>query len=276
MHRRTNSWLVKVPEVTVYFWIIKVLTTAMGEATSDYFVHRVGLQNTTALAMVGVVTGVILAISLVLQLRKTRYVAWTYWLAVVMVAVFGTMAADGVHVQLGVPYVVSSAAFSIVLAVIFALWYARERTLSIHSITTFRRECFYWAVVMATFALGTAVGDMTALAFHLGYLASGFLFTVLIAIPLVGYWRFGWNEVFAFWFAYVLTRPLGASYADWFAFPKNAGGLGIGHGVVAIGLSVVIVALVAYVAVTGRDTPREQVAERAALGSGDAPVTRPW
>jgi uncharacterized membrane-anchored protein len=263
MHRRSDSWLVKVPEVTVYFWIIKVLTTAMGEATSDYFVHRVGLQNTTALAMVGFLTGVILAISLVLQLRKTRYVAWTYWLAVVMVAVFGTMAADGVHVQFGVPYVVSSAVFSLVLAAIFALWYARERTLSIHSITTFPRECFYWAVVMATFALGTAVGDMTALAFHLGYLASGFLFTVLIAIPLVGYWRFGWNEVFAFWFAYVLTRPLGASYADWLAFPKNAGGLGIGHGVVAIGLSVVIVALVAYVAVTGRDVPRERIPEGA-------------
>ena len=263
MHRRYNSWLVKVPEVTVYFWMIKILTTAMGEATSDYFVHRVGLKNTTALAMVGFVTGVILAVSLVLQLRTTRYVAWTYWLAVVMVAVFGTMAADGVHVQFGVPYVVSSAIFSIVLAAIFALWHARERTLSIHSITTLPRECFYWAVVMATFALGTAVGDMTALAFHLGYLASGFLFTVLIAVPLVGYRRFGWNEVFAFWFAYVLTRPLGASYADWLAFPKNAGGLGMGHGVVAIGLSVLIVALIAYIAATGRDVPRQRISQSA-------------
>jgi uncharacterized membrane-anchored protein len=261
MRRRSDSWLVKVPEVTVFFWVIKILTTAMGEATSDYFVHRVGLKNTTALAMIGFVTGVILAVALVLQLRKTRYVAWTYWFAVVMVAVFGTMAADGVHVQLGVPYVVSSTIFGIALAAIFALWYSREQTLSIHSITTFPRECFYWAVVMATFALGTAVGDMTALAFHLGYLASGFLFTALIAVPLIGYRRFGWNEVFAFWFAYVLTRPLGASYADWLAFPKNAGGLGIGHGEVAIGLSVVIVALIAYVAATGRDVPRERVPE---------------
>jgi uncharacterized membrane-anchored protein len=263
MHRRTSSWLVKVPEITIVFWVIKILTTAMGEATSDYFVHRVGLQHTTALAVVGFVTGVILAVSLVLQLRTTRYVAWTYWFAVVMVAVFGTMAADGVHVKLGVPYVVSSTIFSIVLAALFALWYARERTLSIHSITTFRRECFYWAVVLATFALGTAVGDMTALAFHLGYLASGFLFTALIAIPAVGYRWFRWNEVFAFWFAYVLTRPLGASYADWLAFPKNAGGLGIGHGVVAIVLSIAIVALVAYVAVTGRDAPRERTADGA-------------
>jgi uncharacterized membrane-anchored protein len=262
MHRQTNSWLVKVPEVTVYFWIIKVLTTAMGEATSDYFVHRVGLQNTTALAGIAFITGVILAVALVLQLRTTQYTAWAYWFTVVMVAVFGTMAADGVHVEFHVPYVVSSTIFSVALAAVFLLWYARERTLSIHSITTFPRECFYWAVVMATFALGTAVGDMTALAFHLGYLASGFLFTVLIALPAIGWWRFGWNEVFAFWFAYVLTRPLGASYADWLAFPKNAGGLGIGHGVVAIGLSIVIVILVAYVALTGRDTPRDRVAER--------------
>jgi uncharacterized membrane-anchored protein len=261
MHRQTNLWLVKVPEITVIFWVLKILTTAMGEATSDYFVHRVGLQHTTELAEIGFVTGVILAVSLVLQLRKTRYVAWTYWFAVVMVAVFGTMAADGVHVKLGVPYVVSSAFFTLVLAAVFALWYANEKTLSIHSITTLRRECFYWAVVLATFALGTAVGDMTALAFHLGYLASGFLFTALIAIPLVGYRWFGWNEVFAFWFAYVLTRPLGASYADWLAFPKNAGGLGIGHGVVAIALSIAIVALVAYVAVTGRDAPREPAAD---------------
>jgi uncharacterized membrane-anchored protein len=178
-----------------------------------------------------------------------------------MVAVFGTMAADGVHVEFNVPYVVSSTIFSIALAAIFLLWFARERTLSIHSITTLPRECFYWAVVMATFALGTAVGDMTALAFHLGYLASGIVFTVLIAVPAVGWWRFGWNAVFAFWFAYVLTRPLGASYADWLAFPKDAGGLGIGHGVVAVALTVMIVILVTYVAITGRDTPRERVAE---------------
>jgi uncharacterized membrane-anchored protein len=261
MHRRSDSWLVKVPEVTIYFWVIKVLTTAMGEATSDYFVHRVGLKNTTALAGIALVTGVILAIALVLQLRTARYTAWAYWFTVAMIAVFGTMAADGVHVEFNVPYVVSSTIFSIALAAIFLLWFARERTLSIHSITTLPRECFYWAVVMATFALGTAVGDMTALAFHLGYLASGILFTVLIAVPAVGWRRFGWNAVFAFWFAYVLTRPLGASYADWLAFPKDAGGLGIGHGVVAVALTIMIVILVGYVAITGHDTPRERVAE---------------
>jgi uncharacterized membrane-anchored protein len=256
---RADRRFVKVPEVTVYFWVIKVLTTAMGEAASDYFVHRVGLKNTPALAGIAFITGVALALSLALQFSTSRYAAWPYWLAVAMVAVFGTMAADAVHVVLGVPYVVSSAVFAVALAAIFWVWYARERSLSIHSIYTPRREVFYWAVVMATFALGTAVGDMTALAFHLGYLASGILFTACMAIPALGYWRFGWNGVFAFWFAYVLTRPLGASYADWFAFPRDAGGLGVGHGAVAIALTVVIVALVAYVAATRKDVPKEQV-----------------
>jgi uncharacterized membrane-anchored protein len=254
---RADRRFVKVPEVTVYFWVLKVLTTAMGEAASDYFVHRVGLKNTPALAGIAFITGIALALALALQFSTSRYRAWPYWLAVAMVAVFGTMAADAVHVVLGVPYVVSSIVFAVVLAVIFWLWYASERSLSIHSIYTPRREFFYWAVVMATFALGTAVGDMTALAFHLGYLASGVLFTVFMAVPTVGYWRFDWNGVFAFWFAYVLTRPLGASYADWFAFPRDAGGLGVGHGAVAISLTVVIVVLVAYVARTRKDVPRD-------------------
>jgi uncharacterized membrane-anchored protein len=257
---RAEVTSIKVPEVTAYFWIIKVLTTAMGEAASDYFVHRVGLQNRPALAGIAFLTGIALAVSLVLQLRTSRYVAWAYWLAVALVAVFGTMAADAVHVVLSVPYAASSVFFGVVLAAVFWVWYASEKTLSIHSIYTRRREYFYWAVVMATFALGTAVGDMTALAFQLGYLASGVLFTILIAVPAVGYLRFGWNEVFAFWFAYILTRPLGASYADWLAFPRNAGGLGVGHGVIAVCLTLVIVALVAYVSITHKDVPDREVA----------------
>ena len=267
---RADRRFVKVPEVTLYFWLIKVLTTAMGEATSDYFVHRVGLKNTPALAGIAFLTGIVLALSLALQLSTSRYRAWPYWLAVAMVAVFGTMAADAVHVVLGVPYVVSSAVFAVVLATIFWAWHASERSLSIHSIYTPRREFFYWAVVMATFALGTAVGDMTAIAFHLGYLASGVLFTVFMAVPAVGYWRFGWNGVFAFWFAYVLTRPLGASYADWFAFPRDAGGLGVGHGAVAIALTLVIVALVAYVARTRKDVPKVDVVDVPASPDVDA------
>jgi uncharacterized membrane-anchored protein len=258
---RAHRGFVKVPEVTVYFWVIKVLTTAMGEATSDYFVHRVGLKDTTALAGMAFITGIVLGLSLALQFSKPRYVPWVYWFAVGMVAVFGTMAADGVHVELGVPYILSSAIFAAALAVVFFVWHAREGTLSIHSIYTPRRELYYWVVVMVTFALGTAIGDMTALALHLGYLASGVLFTVLIAVPAVGYWRFGWNEVFAFWFAYVLTRPLGASYADWAAFPRNAGGLGVGHGVVAIALTIVIVALVAYLSIARSDVVNRDLAE---------------
>ena len=247
----------RVPEVIALFWVVKVLTTGMGEATSDYFVHRVGLTNTPALAGVALAAGAVLAISLAVQFTAGRYVAWRYWFAVTMVSVFGTMAADGVHVQLGVPYVVSTAFFAFVLVLVFLAWYVSEKTLSIHSITTTRREVFYWAVVLVTFALGTATGDWTALSLNLGFLASGLLFAVLISLPALGYLWFGLNEVFAFWFAYVVTRPLGASFADWLAVPASRGGLGLGYGLVSISLTVLIVLFVAYLAVTRKDVPRE-------------------
>lgn len=252
---RVDRLHVKVPEITLSFWVIKVLTTAMGEATSDYFVHGVGLQDTIALAGIGATTGVVLLLSLALQLAEQRYVAWIYWLAVVMVAVFGTMAADAVHVELGVPYALSSSLFAAALAAVFWLWFRSERTLSIHGIVNRRRELFYWAVVIATFALGTAVGDMTATTLHLGYLASGVLFCALIAVPAIGYRWLGWDEVFAFWFAYVLTRPLGASFADWLGFPRDAGGLGVGHGVVAVILGVVIAGMIGYLTMTRAPGP---------------------
>ena len=248
----------KVPEVTLYFWIIKVLTTGMGETTSDFFVHRAGLTNTVALAGIALVTGIALAVSLVLQFAARRYVAWTYWLAVALVSVFGTMVADGVHVALGIPYFVSSMFFAVVLAAIFGVWYASEKTLSIHSITTHRREAFYWAVVMTTFSLGTAAGDMTAITLRLGYLSAGLLFAALIAVPAVGHWRFGLNEVFAFWFAYIVTRPLGASFADWAAVPPSRGGLGLGYGSVSLGLLLLIVGFVAYLTVTHKDVRAER------------------
>jgi uncharacterized membrane-anchored protein len=256
---RAGRAFVKVPRVAAWFWTVKILTTAMGEAASDYFIHRVGLTNTVGLVAVALITGLALAVALVVQVTDRRYVPTAYWTAVALVAVFGTMAADAVHVVLKVPYQVSTVVFAIVLAAIFWLWYRMEGTLSIHSIFTRRRELCYWAVVMTTFALGTAVGDLTAFTFHLGFLASGLLFTFLIAIPAVGYRWFGWNEVFAFWFAYILTRPLGASYADWFGFPKSAGGLGAGHGVVALALVVLIVGCVAYLAITRADVPDEPV-----------------
>jgi uncharacterized membrane-anchored protein len=248
--------LTKVPEVTIYFWITKVLTTGMGETTSDYLVRAIP----RVLAVV--VAGVILAISLILQFAARRYVVWIYWFAVAMVSVFGTMVADALHIQLKIPYAVSTPAFAIVLAAIFITWYAREKTLSIHSINTRSREAFYWATVMATFALGTAAGDLTAVTFHLGYFSSGVMFAVIIAIPAAAHWRFGLNSILAFWFAYIVTRPLGASFADWVAVSHRRGGLAWGDGPVSLGLTIVIVCFVAYLAAT--DAKQDQPGRRPA------------
>jgi uncharacterized membrane-anchored protein len=236
----------KVPEVTAAFWLTKVLTTGMGEATSDTLVHQLDPVVAVALGAVGLV------VALILQFAAPRYRSWIYWLAVVMVAVFGTMAADVLHIELGIPYVVSTAFFTVVLAVVFALWYASEHTLSIHSITTRRRETFYWLTVMSTFALGTAAGDMTATTLHLGYLVSGVAFTILIAVPAVAHRWFGLNAIVAFWFAYIVTRPLGASYADWLGVSHARGGLNWGSGSVSIGATVLIVIAVAVLARSGQ------------------------
>jgi uncharacterized membrane-anchored protein len=240
----------KVPRLTAYFWIIKVLTTAMGESTSDYLVHRIDPFIAVALGGIG------LAVSLILQLSVRRYVAWIYWLAVLLVAVFGTMAADVLHIKFRIPYVVSTSLFAVVLAVVFSTWYASEKTMSIHSIYTRRRETFYWAAVLATFALGTAAGDMTASTMHLGYFLSGVLFAALIAVPALAYRFFGMNEVLAFWFAYIVTRPLGASIADWLGKPI-LGGLGLGDGVVSLGLMILIVGFVGYLTVTRKDVEED-------------------
>src|SRR5580698_3223684 len=236
----------KVPQITIFFWIVKVLTTAQGEAVSDFLYFRYGAVLAGTLGAAGLV------IALTLQFRARRYVAWIYWAAVVMVAIFGTMAADGLHVKLGVPYSVSTPFFAIALAAIFVAWYATEKTLSIHSINNWRREAFYWATVMATFALGTALGDFTATTLGWGYLASGIIFTGVIAIPAIA-WRFGMNPILAFWFAYIVTRPLGASFADYLGVSHAYGGLGLGRGTVGLTLTIVIIAFVGYLAVTRKD-----------------------
>ena len=185
------------------------------------------------------------------------------------VGVFGTMAADVLHVRFGVPYAVSSVLYGVVLAAVFVTWQRTEKTLSFHTIDTPRREAFYWAAVMATFATGTALGDLTASTFGLGYFSSGLLFAAVIAIPAVGYWRLGWNPIFSFWFAYVATRPLGASFADWMSKPQSVGGLGWGDGPVALALTITIFLLVAYVALTRVDVQSvgraPRVAEEASL-----------
>lgn len=241
----------KVPEVTIYFWIIKLLTTALGESTSDYLVYHI---NRYLAVMLGVAA---LAIALLVQLYVRRYIAWVYWLAVAMVAVVGTMVADVAHLVIGISYLNSTIIFSVALAVIFVVWYASEKTLSIHSIYTPRRELFYWATVMATFALGTAAGDLTAAPpIALGYLASGVLYAVLFALPGLGYRFVGLNAIAAFWFAYIMTRPLGASFADYFGKPFF-GGLGLGDEKVSLVLAILIVGFVAYLTITRIDVPRE-------------------
>ncbi|AUG81086.1 putative membrane-anchored protein [Kitasatospora sp. MMS16-BH015] len=239
----------KVPEVTALFWLVKVLTTGMGETTSDYLANQL-LTPPVAVGLAGLVLVAVLA----LQLGVRRYVPWIYWTAVVMVSVFGTMAADVLHVGLGVPYPVSTAGFAVALAAVFGLWYATERTLAIDSVHTRRRELFYWATVMGTFALGTAAGDLTAGTLSLGYFSSGLLFGGLILLPALGHWKLRLNAIFAFWAAYVLTRPLGASFADWAGVPTKRSGLGWGTGPVSLVLAVVIVVLVGMLSVRHRRT----------------------
>jgi uncharacterized membrane-anchored protein len=250
----SGTWMTKVPVIIAFFWITKVATTAMGESTSDALN---GLPTGPALAIPLMLIGLVWALRR--QFRSDRYEAWTYWTVVVMVAVFGTSAADGLHVGLGIPYVASTAFYAVVLAVVFLVWYRVEGTLSIHSIRTRRREAFYWATVFATFALGTACGDMTATTLHIGYLGSGFMFLGLILIPWLGHRYLGLNEVLAFWIAYVLTRPLGASFADWMAVEPHRGGLGLGAGGAALILVAIVVLCISRLARTKIDVRVEDI-----------------
>jgi uncharacterized membrane-anchored protein len=243
--RTRHPLAVKVPEIALIFWVLKLLTTGMGEAMSDFM----GQHSVPIAAAVGILG---LAFALWLQFRTPAYRAAVYWFAVMMVAVFGTMAADGIHDGAGIPYSVTTPLFAVVVALTFLFWYRSEGTLSIHSINTRRREAFYWTAVLGTFALGTAAGDLTAYSLNLGFWPSALLFAVVFAIPAVGWLRFNLNPILAFWMAYVLTRPLGASFADGFSKPTN-GGLGLGDGTVSAVALIAFIALVSYVAITKRD-----------------------
>ena len=236
----------KVPEITLLFWVIKILTTCGGEAVSDYL----ALGNRLA---GGVVEVGLVAAALVWQFRTRRYTAAAYWSLAYAIAIFGTGVSDALHLFVGVPYAGTTLLWAVVLALVFWLWYRSEGTLSIHSIVTRRREAYYWAVVFATFALGTALGDFTATVLGLGYLASGIMFFLIILIPAVAWSRFGLNAVAAFWFAYVVTRPLGASFADYLGRPHSLSGLGLGSGRVAVAVAVLVAILVGYLAVTRHD-----------------------
>jgi uncharacterized membrane-anchored protein len=250
----------KVPEVTFLFWVIKLLTTAGGEAVSDYLALR-------GYVLAGVVEVMIFVVAAWFQFRTRRYVAAAYWFLALAIATFGTGAADALHLKLHIPYGGTSALWAVILALVFWQWHRSERTLSIHSIVTRRREMYYWAVVFATFALGTALGDFTAQVLHLGYFGSVILFAVVIMIPAVAWSRFGMNSVLAFWFAYVVTRPLGASFADYLGKPRYLTGLDLGELRVSLVLLVLIGALVAYTAVARYDI-QQPVASAAGPGGG--------
>ncbi len=243
----------KVPEVILLFWIVKILTTAGGEVTSDYLKKYGNFGG-------GGTEVALFVIALVLQFATRRYRAFAYWSLAYAIAIAGTGLSDFLHLDVHIPYAGTTILWAAILGAIFWVWYRSEGTLSIHSITTQRREGFYWAVVFATFALGTALGDFTATSLNMGYLDSGIFFLVVILLPALAWWRFGLNSVAAFWMAYVVTRPLGASFSDWISKPQSISGLGFGNGQTAIVIAVVVLMLVGYLAVARPDIQRPEEA----------------
>ena len=224
------------------FWSLKLLSTAMGEATSDFLVHRFWPPGVVLIA------ATVFLASLAWQFTRPQYQTWSYWFCVAMVSVFGTMCADVAHVGLGIAYPISTTILTLILALVFLLWHRVEHTLSIHSINTTRRELFYWAAVTTTFALGTATGDMAAVNLHLGNFSSGIVFTTLFVLPGLAYRFARITPILAFWVSYVLTRPLGASYADWLGVSRIRGGLDWGPGNVSLGFSLAIMVGIATLA----------------------------
>src|SRR3954447_16270042 len=244
-----RQMLNKVPEVTLYFWVIKVLCTTVGETASDYLSDNVGL----GLTKTTYITSALLAVTLVFQFRARRYVAPIYWLGIVLISVVGTQITDNLTDNHGVSLVTTTLIFSIALAIVFAIWWASERTLSIHTIYTTRREGFYWLAVLFTFALGTAAGDLTAERLNVGFAWSVAIFAGAIALVTLAHYAFGLNAVLAFWIAYILTRPLGASIGDELSQARKDGGLGLGTTVTSALFLAAILVVVTYLALTKRD-----------------------
>jgi uncharacterized membrane-anchored protein len=239
----------KVPEIIVVFWVVKILTTAGGEVTSDYlktYGNFGGGGTEVALFVIG----------LALQFGTRRYRAFAYWFLAYAIAISGTGISDFLHLDVHIPYAGTTILWAVILAAVFWTWQRSEGTLSIHSITTQRREAFYWATVFATFALGTALGDFTATTLNMGFLASGILFFAVILVPALAWSRFGLNSITAFWMAYVVTRPLGASFADYISKPANLSGIGFGNGQTAVVFAVAVFILVAYLAIARPDIQR--------------------
>ena len=238
-----------MPEVTVYFWIIKVLCTTVGETAADFLNTnlKLGLTNTT------LVMTALLITAMVVQFRARRYVPGIYWLAVVLISIVGTLITDNLTDNLGVALETTTAVFAVALIVTFTVWHASEKTLSIHTIYTRRREGFYWAAILFTFALGTAAGDLVSERLNLGYLTATLIFGGLIALVAVARFGLRVNAVLAFWIAYILTRPFGASIGDYLSQARGDGGLGLGTVVTSVLFLATILALVAYLAVSRTD-----------------------
>ncbi len=249
----------KVPEIIILFWVIKILTTAGGEATSDYLKTWGNIKG-------GGTEVALFVIGLALQFGTRRYQAIAYWFLAYAIAIFGTGVSDFLHLDVHIPYAGTTLLWAVVLAAIFAVWRRSEGTLSIHNITTQRREAFYWATVFATFALGTALGDFTATSLNLGYLASGILFSVIIFLPALAWWKLGLNSIAAFWMSYVVTRPLGASFADYISKPQSISGINFGDGPTAVVFALAVLVLVSYLAIARPDIQQRR---------DEPPQTRP-
>jgi uncharacterized membrane-anchored protein len=236
----------KVPEVILVFWVVKILTTAGGEVTSDYLKTYGNLGG-------GGLEVLVIVVGLVLQFSTRRYRALVYWSLAFAIAITGTGVSDFLHLDVHIPYAGTTLLWAAVLAAILWVWQRNEGTLSIHSITTQRREAYYWATVFATFALGTALGDFTATSLNLGFLDSGILFAVVILIPALARWQLGLNGIAAFWMSYVITRPLGASFADYISKPKALSGINFGNGPTAIVFAAAVFVFVCYLALARPD-----------------------
>ncbi|MGP2493545.1 COG4705 family protein [Mesorhizobium sp. PUT5] len=246
----------RVPAVDIPFWLIKLMAVTMGETAADYLAVNLGLGLTmTSLIMTG-----ILVMALALQFAQRRYVPWAYWLAVVLISIVGTLVTDNLVDNFGVRLETTTIFFSVALMATFAVWYASERTLSIHTIFTTRREIFYWLAILFTFSLGTAAGDLLAETFSMGYLATGLLFGGVIAMIAFAYYALGLNGILAFWLAYILTRPLGASFGDLLAQPVEYGGLGFGTIYTSLIFLGCIVAIVIYMSVSSTRREDEELA----------------
>lgn len=253
LREHATQMLNKIPEITIYFWIIKIMATTVGETAADFLNSDLhfGLTGTS------VVMGALLAIFLVMQLRSRKYVPWLYWMTVVLISIVGTLVTDNLVDNFGVPLETTTFIFSLALLATFTAWYASEKTLSIHTIFTTKRELFYWAIILFTFALGTAAGDLAAEGLSLGYATSAVIFGTLIGVVTIAYYVFKANAILAFWIAYILTRPLGASCGDYLSQPGANGGLGLGTVVTSMIFLSTIAGLVIYLTVSRKDMPSQ-------------------